>query len=91
MLRSAWTEAWDEPGAPQPLPLRSILVADAPGRMHRIAQGADSPAPPLLTYFVGQAVGLMNVVMAARDVGRDMVEPCLDAMERMTGLFADEE
>ena len=92
MLRTAWTDAWDEPGAPQPLPmpLQSILVADSQRRIHRVAHKADSPARPLVTYFVGQVVGQMNVAMSARDVVRDMVEECLDTMERMNGLFGEE-
>jgi NAD(P)H-dependent flavin oxidoreductase YrpB (nitropropane dioxygenase family) len=90
MLRSAWTDAWDEPGAPQPLgmPLQSILIADAQRRIHRVAHRADSPARPLATYFVGQVVGQMNVPMSARDVVRQMAEECLDALERMNRLFA---
>lgn len=92
MLRSAWTDAWDEPGAPQPLPmpLQSILVADSQRRIHRVAHKAESPARPLVTYFVGQVVGQMNVPMSARDVVRQMVEECLDTWDRMHGLFGDE-
>jgi len=89
MLRSAWTDAWEEPGAPPPLgmPLQSILIADAQRRIHRVAHQPDSPARPLATYFVGQVVGQMNVPMSARDVVRQMAEECLDTMERMNGLF----
>ncbi|MBI1814615.1 MAG: nitronate monooxygenase [Deltaproteobacteria bacterium] len=92
MLRSAWTDAWDEPGAPAPLamPLQSMLVADAQRRIQRVAHKADSSARPLVTYFVGQVVGQMNVAMSTRDVVREMVEGCLDAMERMNGLLAGE-
>jgi NAD(P)H-dependent flavin oxidoreductase YrpB (nitropropane dioxygenase family) len=92
MLRSAWTDAWDEPDAPAPLgmPLQSILVADAQRRIHRVAHKADSSARPLVTYFVGQVVGQMNVAMSTRDVVREMVEQCLDAMERMNAVLSAE-
>ena len=92
MLRSAWTDAWDEPEAPKPLPmpLQSILVADSQRRIHRVAHKEDSPARPLVTYFVGQVVGQMNVAMSTRDVVRGMVEECLDTMDRMNGVFAEE-
>jgi NAD(P)H-dependent flavin oxidoreductase YrpB (nitropropane dioxygenase family) len=92
MLRSAWTDAWDEPGAPAPLPmpLQSLLVAEAQRRIHRVAHKADSSARPLVTYFVGQVVGQMNVAMSTRDVVREMVEQCLDAMERMNGLLQND-
>jgi len=90
MLRSAWTDAWDEPTAPAPLgmPLQSILVADAQRRIHRIAHKEDSSARPLVTYFVGQVVGQMNMAMSSRDVVRDMVEGCLDAMERINAMLS---
>ena len=92
MLRSAWTDAWDEPNAPAPLgmPLQSMLVADAQRRIHRVAHKADSSARPLVTYFVGQVVGQMNVAMSSRDVVREMVEGCLDAMERMNVVLRAE-
>ena len=37
MLRSAWTDAWDGPDAPAalPMPLQSMLIADAQRRIHR--------------------------------------------------------
>lgn len=93
MLRSAWTDAWEQPDAPAPLPmpLQSVLIADAQRRIHRVAHKPDSPARPLVTYFVGQVVGQMNVPMSARDVVRDMVEQCLDTMERMNRLAQGED
>jgi len=92
MLRSAWTDAWDQSDAPAPLgmPLQSILVADAQRRIHRVAHKADSSARPLVTYFVGQVVGQMNVAMSTRDVVREMVEQCLDTMERMNTVLSAE-
>lgn len=92
MLRSAWTDAWEGPDAPQPLgmPLQSLLVADAQRRIHRVAHKADSTARPLVTYFVGQVVGQMNVAMSAREVVREMAEQCLDALDRMHSLMQSE-
>ncbi len=92
MLRSAWTDAWEDPAAPPPLgmPLQSILVAEAQRRIHRVAHKAESGARPLVTYFVGQVVGQMNVAMPTREVVREMVEGCLDAMERMSALAEGE-
>jgi NAD(P)H-dependent flavin oxidoreductase YrpB (nitropropane dioxygenase family) len=92
MLRSAWTDAWEQPDAPAPLPmpLQSMLIAEAQRRIHRVAHKPDSPARPLVTYFVGQVVGQMNTPMSARDVVREMAEQCLDAMERMNGLMQDD-
>jgi NAD(P)H-dependent flavin oxidoreductase YrpB (nitropropane dioxygenase family) len=91
MLRSAWTDAWEESGAPEtlPMPLQSMLIADAQRRIHRVAHKADSKARPLVTYFVGQVVGQMNTPMSTREVVREMAEGCLDALERMNGLFGN--
>ena len=89
MLRSAWTDAWEEPGAPEtlPMPLQSMLIADAQRRIHRVAHKPDAPARALVTYFVGQVVGQMNTPMATRDVVRTMVEECLDTMDRLHALL----
>jgi len=92
MLRSAWTDAWEQPDAPAPLPmpLQSMLVADAQRRIHRVVHKADSSARPLVTYFVGQVVGQMNTPKSARSVVSDMVEEFVDAMERVNGLLGRE-
>jgi len=92
MLRTAWTDAWEQPGAPEalPMPLQSVLVADAQRRIHRVAHKADSGARELATYFVGQVVGQMNTIKSSRDVVREMVEELVDAMERMNHLLGDE-
>ena len=92
MLRSAWTDAWEESGAPEPLgmPLQSMLVADAQRRIHRVAHKADASARPLVTYFVGQVVGQLKVSTSTREVVREMVEEFIDVMERMNGLIGND-
>ena len=91
MLRSAWTDAWESADAPKPLgmPLQSILVADAQRRIRRASDKGSDSVRPLVTYFVGQVVGQMNVAMSSRDVVRGMVEEYLDTMERMNGLMQE--
>ena len=91
MLRSAWTDAWDEPTAPAPLgmPLQSVFVGEAQRRIHRVAHKNDTGANALATYFVGQVVGQMNEVKSSRRVVAEMIEEFLQAMERMTGLLND--
>ncbi len=93
MLRSAWTAAWEEAGAPQPLPmpLQSLAVVDAQRRIHRVAHQADSGARSLLTYFVGQVVGQLDVAKPARMVVHEMIEEMIDAMERVDGMMRAEE
>jgi len=78
MLRSAFTEAWNEPGAPQPLPmpLQSMLVGEARVRIER-ARNKD-----YMTYYVGQIVGDMREETSVRGVIRDMLEELADTYER---------
>ena len=92
MLRSPWTDAWEAPGAPQPLPmpLQSMLVADAQRRLHRVAHRPDSGGRELLTYFVGQVVGQLNASVPTRQVVRDMVEEFVEVMERLNRLVGEE-
>jgi NAD(P)H-dependent flavin oxidoreductase YrpB (nitropropane dioxygenase family) len=89
-LRTAWTEAWDDPNNPDPLPmpLHGMLIADAQRRMQRSA--ASNPgANELVNYFVGQIVGTMNQVKPAKQVVFDMVEEFIESAERVAGLLED--
>ena len=89
MLRSPWTDAWEESGAPAPLPmpLQSLLVAEPQRRIHRVAHKEGTGARDLVTYFVGQVVGQMNEVKPARRVVSDMIAEFVDTMERLQGLL----
>jgi NAD(P)H-dependent flavin oxidoreductase YrpB (nitropropane dioxygenase family) len=84
MLRSAWTDEWDKPDAPPPLPmpLQSALVAEAQVRVGRASTREGSGAEKLANYFVGQVVGQMNQVRPARQVVLDMVTEYADVAER---------
>ncbi len=92
MLRSPWTDAWEAETAPDtlPMPLQSMLVANAQRRIHRVAHKTDSGGRQLLTYFVGQVVGQMNTSIPTRQVVRDMVEEFIEVMERLDGLVSEE-
>jgi NAD(P)H-dependent flavin oxidoreductase YrpB (nitropropane dioxygenase family) len=84
-LRSAWTDEWDRPDTPDPLgmPLQSALVARAEARIARSAASSEG-ARQLINYFVGQAVGQMNVAKPAAQVVMDMVEGYIDAATRLS-------
>ena len=92
MLRTPWSDAWEAKGAPDPLPmpLQSMLVADAQRRIHRVAHQAGSGGNQLVTYFVGQVVGQMNVAKPTRAVVTEMIEEFVDTMERLEGLIGVE-
>jgi NAD(P)H-dependent flavin oxidoreductase YrpB (nitropropane dioxygenase family) len=78
MLRSKFTEAWEQPGAPRPLPmpLQSMLVAEARARIER------SGNKDLLTYYVGQIVGDMTTETSVRAVIYDMLKELSDSVDR---------
>jgi NAD(P)H-dependent flavin oxidoreductase YrpB (nitropropane dioxygenase family) len=88
MLRSAWTDAWEQPGAPKPLqmPLQGMLVAEARQRIDREAAKEGSGAQQLSGYFVGQVVGQLDRVRPIRQVMAEMVAEYAEAIE----IFADQ-
>jgi NAD(P)H-dependent flavin oxidoreductase YrpB (nitropropane dioxygenase family) len=84
-LRTAWTDEWDSPANPDPLPmpLHGMLIAEAQQRIARSAGTPGTGAADLVTYFVGQVVGSMNQVKPARQVVYDMVEEYIDTVTRL--------
>lgn len=78
-LRTAWTDAWDDPANPDPLqmPLQYLLTADA---QHRIRV---SGREELLGIPVGQIIGSVREVRTVADVMRSLVE---DAEAAIAGL-----
>lgn len=88
-LQSAWTEAWGAPGAPDPLPmpLQGLLSKPAMAKIDKLAEGGHDGAKALATYYVGQAVGLMNMEQSARSVVYDFMQDYADAVERLSGTL----
>ena len=86
-LRSAWTDAWDRPGSPEPLPmpLQPLLVESARRRISRAATAGSPGAQQLINYFVGQVVGSLHTVKPARQVVSEMVEEYVDTVARLYG------
>lgn len=83
-LRSAWTDEWEDPSNPKPLPmpLHGLLTAEAQERIRRSAGTPGSGAEKLVNYFVGQVVGSLNQVKPASRVVMDMVEEYIEAAEQ---------
>ena len=83
-LRSAWTDAWDDPTNPDPLPmpLQPRLVREAQSRISRSAHKS-AGAAQLSNYFVGQIVGSMNHTKSVRTVMEELVSEYADTMERL--------
>lgn len=83
-LRSAFTDAWDAPGAPAPLPapLQAILWwGQGRTRVERVR------AEAFLTYPVGQIVADMSEETSVRQVVQDMLTELAEVKERMETLL----
>jgi NAD(P)H-dependent flavin oxidoreductase YrpB (nitropropane dioxygenase family) len=91
-LRSAWTEAWERsPNSPGglPMPLMSLVSEPALRSVNRAAEAGNAKARDMVTYFVGQGVGLIDSVRSAGQVVQDFKEEFLEAIERMNALLEE--
>jgi NAD(P)H-dependent flavin oxidoreductase YrpB (nitropropane dioxygenase family) len=88
-LRSVWTDAWDRapdsPGA-LPMPLQSIISRDAFASIDRSAAAGNAAARDLVSYFVGQGVGLIDSVKSASAVVQEFKEDFAEAVEHLNAL-----
>jgi len=89
-LRSHWHEAWEGQGAPAalPMPVMSVLTEPAMKVIDRAAENGDPKARELVTYFVGQGVGLVEGVRPAGAVVQSFKEEFASASERFLGLVS---
>jgi NAD(P)H-dependent flavin oxidoreductase YrpB (nitropropane dioxygenase family) len=91
-LRSVWTDAWDRdaacPGA-LPMPLQSIISREAFQSIDHAAAAGNAKARDLVTYFVGQGVGLIDSVKSATAVVQEFKEDFAEAVEHMNALVEE--
>lgn len=87
-LRSAWTEEWDGPDSPGPLPmpLQMIIAEGAMAPIGKAAETGNEGARQLANYFVGQVVGQMNTIKPAKQVVYDMIEEFAEAVDRLNTI-----
>jgi NAD(P)H-dependent flavin oxidoreductase YrpB (nitropropane dioxygenase family) len=85
-LRDPWNSAWEEPGAPEPLPtpLQRILVGRSHHKMLNARMGE------MLAVPIGQVVGQITSVRKVQDIIYDLVTEYADAMERLQSLSPPE-
>lgn len=90
-LQSSWTDAWYAEGAPDPLPmpLQGMVSRPAMAKIDKLAAGGHEGAKALATYYVGQAVGLMNAEQSARSVVYDFMQDYAEAVERLKGTLEE--
>ena len=81
-LKTAWHDAWDAPGGPGtlPMPLMGMVSEPAFARIEREAASGNKGANELVSYFVGQGVGLVEQGRSSRQVVQDFREEFLDAI-----------
>ena len=84
-LNTPWHEAWDGPDGPRslPMPLMGMVSEPAFARIEREAAAGNAKARELVSYFVGQGIGLVDQVRSSRQVVQDFREEFIDAV---TGL-----
>ena len=82
LLKNKWTQAWEEAGAPEPLPmpLQNLLVSEA---HQRLMQSGD---PNVVPMPVGQIVGRMNTVRPVAEVMADLLAEADGALARLGKL-----
>lgn len=87
MLRNAWTDAWEAPDNPKPLPmpLQFMVASEAVVRGHRYPDRARD----VMFNPVGQIVGSMNTVRTVKDVILQLAEEYLESVDRLQSLMPD--
>ncbi len=80
--RSAWSEEWSAPGAPQPLghPLHDVLVGDILGAI------IEHDVKPLQHYGAGQGIGWFDRLRPVSEVMAGLVREADEAAARMGAL-----
>ncbi len=82
-LRSRYTEAWEQPGAPAtlPMPLQTLLWLEPRLRAQR------AHAREWMTYPVGQLVGDLRGPTTTRAVVQGMLEEFVESIERLNACI----
>ena len=71
------------------MPMQGMISRPAMAKIDKLAEAGHPGAKDLATYYVGQAVGLMNQEQSARSVVMDFMQDYADAVERLSRTMAD--
>ena len=90
-LRSTWHAAWDGEGSPGalPMPLMGMVSEPAFARIERAAAAGNQQARELVSYFVGQGVGLVENVRPAKAVVQAFREEFAEAVGSLLAMLDD--
>ncbi|MCZ8320776.1 MAG: nitronate monooxygenase [Novosphingobium sp.] len=88
-LKTAWHEAWDSAQGPGPLPMPLMGMVSEPAfqRIEKSVVNGNEAARDLVSYFVGQGVGLVDQVRSARGVVQDFREEFIEAVAELNGML----
>ncbi len=91
-LKTAWHEAWEDTDGPGtlPMPLMGMVSEPAFKRVEQAAAAGNAEARELVSYFVGQGVGLVEQVRSSRQVVMDFREEFLAAVDGLSGLLTQD-
>ena len=90
MLKNKWTEAWENPDNPDPLPmpLQGMITFDA---MRRTSMYAASGSTQEVSFnAAGQVIGQVKQVESVKDVIFRMINEYLDSIDRLNNLLPKE-
>jgi NAD(P)H-dependent flavin oxidoreductase YrpB (nitropropane dioxygenase family) len=89
VLRNDWTEAWDNPDTPDPLPmpLHGLVTADAMRRTEQYAGAGETQNVAM--NICGQVIGQINEVESCRGVVYRLINEYLEALEQVNALMPE--
>lgn len=90
-LKSSWHDAWHGPDSPGPLPLPHMTLVSIPAfrAIDRAADAGKGDARKLVSYFVGQGVGLVDSVRSATAVVQTFKEEFAEAIGGLMDTLQD--
>lgn len=88
-LKTAWHEAWDAAEGPGPLPMPLMGMVSEPAfqRIEKSVVNGNEAARDLVSYFVGQGVGLVDQVRSAKGVVQNFREEFVEAVAELNGML----
>jgi len=88
-LKTAWHEAWDASDGPGSLPMPLMGMVSEPSfqRIEKAVVNGNQEARDLVSYFVGQGVGLIEQVRSAKVVVQDFREEFAEAVMGLTAML----
>ncbi len=88
-LRSSWHDAWEGEASPGtlPMPFQNMISESALRAADKAAVNGNPKAREMVTYFVGQGVGLVDGVKSAAAVVQEFKEEFAEAMEDMLAMI----